>query len=162
MRPRIEENPNWCSYLSEVLLDVNTTWHSAIGMTPWYIENGRNYLPPSPDSSFEKQLHHLLEARRAEEGRIETKEEIIERASKNLEKAAERMRRKQSNSKVITFKEGDAVLIKKANCKRKRGEKLFPYEGVISRVSQHGRYKVRWKTSGPLEEDEPGKESNRW
>jgi len=46
-RVKIKENPNWTSYLNDITLSYNTTFHSSIGCTPWYAEYGKDYVAPS-------------------------------------------------------------------------------------------------------------------
>ena len=163
IRSRLKDNGNWSSYLNEVLLNYNTSFHSSIGMTPWYAEYGREYETPAIVSNNTNQkLFLLMEARLKESHQQEDKEQIVTRIQTNLEKNAERMRNQQKNVKITEFNVGERVLIKLNKRKIKKGELLFPYEGVISKKTKHYRYKVVWKTQGPLKMDKPSTESKRW
>ena len=163
IRPRLKDNGNWSSYLNEVLLNYNISFHSSIDMTPWYAEYGREYETPAIVSNNTNQkLFLLMEARLKESHQQEDKEQIVTRIQTNLEKNAERMRNQQKNVKITEFNIGKRVLIKSNKRKIKKGELLFPYEGVISKKTKHYRYKVVWKTQGPLKMDKPSTESKRW
>ena len=160
-RVKIKENPNWTSYLNDITLSYNTTFHSSIGCTPWYAEYGKDYVAPSLNiQDRQSKLEQFLEIRLQETHPPKSKEEIQEFIKKNLEKNAERMIKNQTKgSKITEFNIGDRVLVRNKKEKNKKGEYLYPYQAVISQKTIHFRYKVIWKDHGPLTTDLPNTES---
>ena len=164
LRVKLSSNSNWVSYLDEVVLSYNTTFHSSIGMSPWYAEKGVEYISPNLNKHDHlSKLQELMELRNQESHLIENKEQIYSRITQNLEKNAQRMiNQQQKGTKITKFEIEEKVLVQTTKSKTKKGEFLFPYEAIISKKTIHFRYKVIWKDQGPLKTDKPNTESNKW
>jgi hypothetical protein len=143
-----EQGSDWDLYVPSLVFAYNTSFHTAIGESPYYLMYGRNPRLPTdvifdtPQliyenlSDYAKQLVHRLRSAHAAAAKLneERRDEVLARSN------AKRGRR-------LSFEEGDKVWLYCPHKKRGAGYKLVrPWTGpyrVLAKVGDYV-YRIEW------------------
>jgi hypothetical protein len=138
-----EQKSKWSEHLPRIQFDINTSWCSAIGMTPsealfGFLPNGLGVLKMT------------LEDKRAVEAFQRAREELRSVASQNIAKAKRLMEKgynQRHRTKKVRFNSGDKVLLKK----RKPGKMDLPFTGPwVVKFHDKGRNIVELEEKGEV------------